>query len=198
MMEGMTAYQRYQALKLHFTSDYDFIKYSGKIRKISEAAFLKRKDQYIFRKIERKYVNDDLTNFFVANFVSSAGVRWVGDMSGLESEKVYVAWLKRTETFSYQLKEELNKILDEVDDPKAMLKTTGEHPQLIKLYMGNKVSAETVIAFDIAFNVLDAWNKVISDTIIWPEVYRQLKKYRPFVKVDPDNIKKIMRQVFLS
>jgi hypothetical protein len=64
--------------------------------------------------------------------------------------------------------------------------------------MGNKVSAETVIAFDIAFNVLDAWNKVIGDTIIWPEVYRQLKKYRPFVRVDPDNIKKIMRQVFLS
>jgi hypothetical protein len=29
-------------------------------------------------------------------------------------------------------------------------------------------------------------------------VYRQLKKYRPFVRVDPDNIKKIMRQVFLS
>jgi hypothetical protein len=197
-MEGMTAYQRYQALKLHFTSDYDFIKYSGKIKKISEASFLKRKDQYLFRKIERKYSDNELTNFFVANFVSSAGVRWVGDMSGPESEKVYVAWLKRMETFSYQLKEELNKIVDEVDDPKSLLKTTGEHPQLIKLYMGNKVSAETVIAFDIAFNVLDAWNKVIGDTIIWPEVYRQLKKYRPFVRVDPDNIKKIMRQVFLS
>jgi hypothetical protein len=99
-MEGMTAYQRYQALKLHFTSDYDFIKYSGKIKKISEASFLKRKDQYLFRKIERKYSDDELTNFFVANFVSSAGVRWVGDMSGPESEKVYVAWLKSMETFS--------------------------------------------------------------------------------------------------
>ena len=197
-MEGMIAYNRYQALKLHFTTDYDFIKYAGKVKRISEASFLKRNDQYIFRKLERKYKDEELTNFFVANFISSAGVTWVGNMSGQESEKTYIAWQKRMESFSYQLKEELNKIVDEVDDPKGLLKTTGEHPPLIKLYMGNKVSAETVIAFDIAFNVLDAWNKVISDTIIWPEVYRQLKKYRPFVKVDPDNIKKIMRDVFLS
>jgi len=197
-MEGMIAYNRYQALKLHFTTDYDFIKYAGKVKRISEASFLKRNDQYIFRKLERKYKDEELTNFFVANFISSAGVTWVGNMSGQESEKTYIAWQKRMESFSYQLKEELNKIVDEVDDPKGLLKTTGEHPPLIKLYMGNKVSAETVIAFDIAFNVSDAWNKVISDTIIWPEVYRQLKKYRPFVKVDPDNIKKIMRDVFLS
>lgn len=197
-MEGMIAYNRYQALKLHFTTDYDFIKYAGKVKRISEASFLKRNDQYIFRKLERKYKDEELTNFFVANFISSAGVTWVGNMSGQESEKTYIAWQKRMESFSYQLKEELNKIIDDVDDPKGLLKTTGEHPPLIKLYMGNKVSAETVIAFDIAFNVLDAWNKVISDTIIWPEVYRQLKKYRPFVKVDPDNIKKIMRDVFLS
>ena len=72
-MEGMKAYGRYQALKLHFTTDYDFVKYQGKIRTISEEAFLKRKDQYFFRKIERKYNDEELTEFFVANFISQAG-----------------------------------------------------------------------------------------------------------------------------
>jgi len=111
-MEGMKAYQRYQALKLHFTSDYDFVKYGGKIRKISEESFLKRKDQFLFRKLERKYNDDELTNFFVANFVSQAGVRWVGEMSGQESEKVYLNWCKRIEAFSYYLKQDLEVILD--------------------------------------------------------------------------------------
>lgn len=197
-MEGMKAYSRYQALKLHFTSDYDFVKYGGKIRTISQEAFLKRKDQFLFRKLERKYNDDELTNFFVANFVSNAGVRWVGEMNGPESEKVYLNWLKRMEAFSYFLKQDLQYIEDNVDKPRMVLATKGEHPQLLKLYLGGKVSAETIIAFDKVIDTLDTWNRIITDTIVWPEVYKQLNKYKPFVSVDKDSIKKVMRDVFAS
>jgi len=198
-MEGMKAYNRYQALKLHFTSNYDFIKYSGKVRQISEESFLKRKDQYLFRKLERKYSDEELTNFFVANFVSNAGVRWVGEMNGSESEKIYLAWQKRMEAFSYYLKEDLETILDECNNSVSrVLLVEQSHPVLLKMYMANKISAETIIAFDIAFNVLDKWNKEITDTIVWPEFYLQLSKYRPFVQVDKAVIKKVMRDVFTS
>jgi hypothetical protein len=197
-MEGMKAYSRYQALKLHFTSDYDFVKYGGKIRTISQEAFLKRKDQFLFRKLERKYNDDELTKFFVANFVSNAGVRWVGEMNGPESEKVYLNWLKRMEAFSYFLKQDLQYIEDNVDKPRMVLTTNGEHPQLLKLYLGGKVSAETIIAFDKVIDTLDTWNRIIADTIVWPEVYKQLNKYKPFVSVDKDSIKKVMRDVFAS
>lgn len=197
-MEGMKAYSRYQALKLHFTSDYDFVKYGGKIRTISEEAFLKRKDQYLFRKLERKYSDEELTNFFVANFVSNAGVRWVGEMNGPESEKIYLLWLKRMEAFSYYLKQDLQYIEDNVANPREVLKTNGGHPPLLKLYLGNKIAAETIISFDRVTNVLDSWNDIITDTIVWPEAYRQLSKYKPFVKVDKDIIKKVMREVFSS
>jgi len=197
-MEGMKAYGRYQALKLHFTTDYDFVKYQGKIRTISEEAFLKRKDQYFFRKIERKYNDQELTEFFVANFISQAGVRWVGEMNGPESEKVYLSWLKRMESFSYFLKQDLQYIEDNVDKPRYVLKTNGEHPPLLKLYLGGKVTAETVIAFDMVIDTLNSWNSIIEDTIVWPEVYRQLSKYKPFVRADKDTVKKVMRDVFSS
>ncbi len=197
-MEGMKAYSRYQALKLHFTSDYDFVKYGGKIRTISEEAFLKRKDQYLFRKLERKYNDEELTNFFVANFVSNAGVRWVGEMNGPESEKVYLNWQKRMEAFSYYLKQDLQYIEDNVDQPRMVLKTNGGHPPLLKMYLGNKIAAETVIAFDMVIDTLNCWNGIITDTIVWPEVYRQLSKYKPFMKVDRDVVKKVMREVFSS
>jgi hypothetical protein len=198
-MEGMKAYQRYQALKLHFTSDYDFVKYSGKIRKISEESFLKRKDQFLFRKLERKYNDDELTNFFVANFVSQAGVRWVGEMSGQESEKVYLNWCKRIEAFSYYLKQDLEVILDNCNNSVSrILLVESTHPVLLKMYMAGKIAAETVVAFDIAFNIFDKWNEEIDDTIVWPEFYRQLSKYRPFVKIEKATIKKVMRDVFSS
>ena len=198
-MEGMKAYQRYQALKLHFTSDYDFVKYGGKIRKISEESFLKRKDQFLFRKLERKYNDDELTDFFVANFVSQAGVRWVGEMSGQESEKVYLNWCKRIEAFSYFLKQDLEVILDNCNNSVSrILLVESTHPVLLKMYMAGKITAETVVAFDIAFDVFDKWNKEIDDPIIWPEYYRQLSKYRPFVKIEKATIKKAMRDVFSS
>ena len=198
-MEGMKAYNRYQALKLHFTSDYDFVKYSGKVRKISEESFLKRKDQYLFRKLERKYSDEELTDFFVANFVSNAGVRWVGEMNGVESEKVYLSWQKRMEAFSYYLKQDLETILDECNSSVArILKVESTHPVLLKMYMAGKIAAETVIAFDVAFNVLDKWNEEIADTIVWPELYLQLSKYRPFVKIEKATVKKVMRDVFSS
>jgi len=198
-MEGMKAYQRYQALKLHFTSDYDFVKYSGKIRKISEESFLKRKDQFLFRKLERKYNDDQLTDFFVANFVSQAGVRWVGEMSGQESEKVYLNWCKRIEAFSYYLKQDLEVILDNCNNSVSrILLVESTHPVLLKMYMAGKIAAETVVAFDIAFNIFDKWNEEIDDTIVWPEFYRQLSKYRPFVKIEKATIKKVMRDVFSS
>jgi hypothetical protein len=198
-MEGMKAYQRYQALKLHFTSDYDFVKYGGKIRKISEESFLKRKDQFLFRKLERKYNDDQLTDFFVANFVSQAGVRWVGEMSGQESEKVYLNWCKRIEAFSYYLKQDLEVILDNCNNSVSrILLVESTHPVLLKMYMAGKIAAETVVAFDIAFNIFDKWNEEIDDTIVWPEFYRQLSKYRPFVKIEKATIKKVMRDVFSS
>lgn len=197
-MEGMKAYNRYQALKLHFTTDYDFVKYGGKVRKISEESFLKRKDQYLFRKLERKYDDEELTNFFVSNFISQAGVRWVGEMNGLESEKVYNAWRGRMETFSYHLKQDLEYIKDN-DDWKKCMVCVDTHPSLLKMYMGGKINAETVIAFDIFVgDMLDRWNAMIDDPIIWPELYRQLSKYRPFVRIDREVIKKVIKNVFLS
>jgi hypothetical protein len=198
-MEGMKAYNRYQALKLHFTTDYDFVKYGGKVRKISEEAFLKRKDQFLFRKLERKYDDEELTNFFVANFVSNAGVRWVGEMNGPESEKIYMAWLKRFESFSYFLKEDLEKLLDDCNNSiTRILLVENTHPLLLKKYMSGRITAETVIAFDIVFDVLEKWNEQIEDTVVWPELYLQLTKYRPFVKIEKSTIKKVMRDVFSS
>jgi hypothetical protein len=198
-MEGMKAYNRYQALKLHFTTDYDFVKYGGKVRKISEEAFLKRKDQFLFRKLERKYDDEELTNFFVANFVSNAGVRWVGEMNGPESEKIYMAWLKRFESFSYFLKEDLEKLFDDCNNSiTRILLVENTHPLLLKKYMSGRITAETVIAFDIVFDVLEKWNEQIEDTIVWPELYLQLTKYRPFVKIEKSTIKKVMRDVFSS
>lgn len=196
-MEGIKAYTTYQALKLHFTSKYDYIKYNGKIKKITEETFMKRKDIYFFRKIERKYKDEELVNFFVSNFVSDNGLSWVGEMSGIESEKIYAAWKKRIESFSYITKQELLDISDDTEGLNKLLNSiNGEHPPLLKYYFAKRVSPETLLAFDASFNLFEIWDRKIDDDIIWSDVSSFLKKYRPFVKVDVPSIKKIIRDVF--
>ena len=52
-MEAYDAYKIYHALKLHFTSNYDYTKYNGKAN-ASVDSFLKRNDRPFFGKVARK------------------------------------------------------------------------------------------------------------------------------------------------
>lgn len=195
--EGMLAYRRYMALKLHFTTEYDFFKYAGKTRAITEEAFAKRKDVFFFRKIERKYSDEDLTNFFVANFVSS-GKTWVGDLTSLNAEKIFSEWKKNKESMQYHLTEDLKFLKDSQEDPqKAFEVQGGSHPPLLKFLLGKKIRMETVIATNRVLGFIDKWNKQIEETFIWPNVSRTISKYDPFVKLNTQNIRIVMRKELL-
>ena len=61
--EGFDAYKTYLAIKQHFTSGYDYFKYNGKVKAKIES-FLKRKDKFFFRKLQKRYDKDELVEFF--------------------------------------------------------------------------------------------------------------------------------------
>lgn len=60
------SYKLYNALKLHFESSYDAVKYNFKSN-VTPNSFLKRKDKYFFAKLGRKH-NGELKDYYVANF----------------------------------------------------------------------------------------------------------------------------------
>ena len=49
----------YRALKLHFTTDYDFTKYHGKV-KYSVDQFHKNKHKYVYEKLSKKYSDEEV------------------------------------------------------------------------------------------------------------------------------------------
>ena len=58
-------------MKNHFTNrKYDFFRYGGK-SSATVTSFNKRKDKYWFEKTSRKYSDDDIVNFLLANFVTT-------------------------------------------------------------------------------------------------------------------------------
>ena len=87
-MSGYQACVLYRALKLHFTTDYDFNKYKGKV-KYTKAQFDKNKHKFVYEKLAKKYSDEELKKFFVANFLQNDTV-WVQDLLSHEAYENYV------------------------------------------------------------------------------------------------------------
>ena len=103
-MNEFEAYQKYVALKLHFTSDYDYFRYNGKTN-VSVNSFNDRKDKHHFKKLVRKYGDETIVEYFVANLISDKP--WVGNMN----MATYSQWMGRTQSIEYIFENEAEKLL---------------------------------------------------------------------------------------
>ena len=196
-MEGLRSYQKYLAIKLHFTTDYDYFKYGGKSRSASASSFEKRKDVIFFRRIERRYSDEELTDYFVANFVEDSTSRWIGELSSLKSEKTYAAWKRKIESFGYEFKNEMISLRDISDNPANLWRVeSNQHPKVLQLYLASKLSIESMLATNRVLKYIPMWDKKIEEQFIWPDISKRLKKYDSFLRLDTNKIKQIMKEVF--
>lgn len=166
--EGFDAYKTYLALKQHFTSSYDYFKYNGKVKAKIES-FLKRKDKFFFRKLQKKYSKDELVEFFVSNFIIN-GDNWIGSLVSQESEDNYATWRKNKESISYNYSNELSLLYDycisnDISCNQLVLVEDGNHPILLRLLLQNKISLETVIILDDILGFIRYWNAKLNDII---------------------------------
>jgi hypothetical protein len=189
---GYEAFCLYNALKLHFTTKYDFVKYSGKTS-VSKDSFMLRKDKFSFYKISRKYNRDDMFGFFVANLLEKPTL-WAGELLSEDAESVYKVWLKTQQSLSYIFEQNLSYMLDEIESPEELLKVVdGQYPILYNMHLMNKVSLETVMILDDIMNFMPMWSKKIEDDIIFPDFVKRCQKYKPFLNYDKVKFKNMLR-----
>ena len=194
MNDPFESYKLYNALKLHFETDgYDAIKYHFKTS-IKPTSFFKRKDKFFFAKLAKTY-EDELKEFYIANFKND--VKYVGDMLNEGGERYYRDHKKIMESLTYQFQTDINKLYD-MDVPFDSLLEAEEnnHPLIIKLWMQEEILLETVVILDSLLGFVERENKKITDTIIWPDIYRKIMKYKPFVKFDRDKCLKLLKDTF--
>ena len=191
---GFSAFAIFNAIKLHFTSDsYDFFKYNGKSN-VTKQNFANRKDKYSFYKLSRKYRNDDLMNFYIANFLVK-DVNWIGDITGAEGEENYKMWQKRNQSLNYRFKEDIMYLMDKVSIGSDMIKVKdGQYPLLLNETMQGAVTIETLSILNHMMGFFEMWNKKISDTIIWPTWKRKCEKYTPFIHYDESKYKETFKE----
>ena len=193
-MDPHNCYKTYLALKNHFTKDsYDYHKYNGKTRS-SLQSFYKRKDRFFFEKMSRQKSDEEILEFFVANFASCNDPQslWIGEIIK-EGEQSYKNWKKKSQSLTYIFKEEMtslfeNKSVEELFDIKG-----SSHPRILKEYLQGNVSLESLVLLDKILSFRKSFDKKLLDPI-WEFVSMRIRKYSPFIHIDIFKYRKILKE----
>lgn len=190
-------YVEYLAIKLHFSSkSYDYFKYQGRV-KADPVMFETKKERFLFEKIKRKLDGKDalITGFFVANLHETPKI-WIGQLTTPDAMTKFKKWQAYQESLSYNFKQEISN-LDIPEDPNELLiPKEGQHPILLQKHYEGAISLETLIALNSVLKFFGYWNKNIDDTIIWPNTYTHITKYRPFLNFNQEKCAEVMQHHF--
>ena len=191
-MTPFESYCTYIGLKQHFnTKTYDFVKYHGKV-KAKRESFDKRKDRFFFEKLAK---HEDPKSFLLANFLENPK-GWIRQLSyGEEAKKIYEEWLKKNQSITYIVKTDISKMDEIFDDNFKVI--DGQHPKIIKLYLGQDISLETLVILSNMVGCLKYWDKNLESDPIWEEISIKIKKYTPFLQYDMEKIRKICLDFFV-
>lgn len=186
-MNAFEAYQTYLALKQHFTSDYDFHKYHGKVSATKDA-FKKRRDCYFFEKLAK---HNDVVGFLISNIIANPKI-YIRSLSyNDEAKQRYIEWLKRKESLCYGLKKEIKELNPDFNE--NFLVKDGQHPFLLKLYLRKKISLETFCVLCDVTGCLKYWDRELADDVVYTDIIFLVKKYLPFISYDKDKVKQLIK-----
>ena len=158
------------------------------------ASFNKRKDKYWFEKTSRKYSDEEVLNFLLANFVTTDNPQnlWIGEIIN-SGERNYTEWRRRKQSLTYLFKEQIQKLICE-NDLETVFNCSKGHPPLLKKYLGGEISLETLTILEKVFSFVENFDKKLKDPV-WETVSRKVKKYIPFLNINMFHYKKILREM---
>jgi len=171
------AYKLYVALRLHFTTEYNYHRYGGNVS-LKTSTFDRRKDRFFFERLAK---HPDPQGLIVSNFVAGGPV-YIRDLLSDASKRTYDAWLARTQSLTYSFEQDLAKLGDDFDALFAV--PDGGHPPLLKAYCAGRVSMETMAILVSLTNCAKRWDAAMQYDPVWEEVNFMVCKYAPFLRMD--------------
>ena len=200
-MQGFDVYRTYLAFKQHFSNpNFDFFQYEGKV-KAKESTYHDRKDFYFFETLARKHTDQEIKEFFLATFISADDPAkvWIGNVQK-HGKANWLVWTKLHESLSYVVKQDLNRVVEHMEAKACsfndLFETMGStHPELLRLYIKRRISLESLITLDIVLGFMVQWDKKLHDPL-WESLSMKIKKYKPFLSINKNKYKGIIREAF--
>ena len=200
MYGGFDVFKVYLAVKNHFTTNYDYAKYDGRVSAKLES-FTKRPDRYFFHKLSKKYNQGDILDYFVSNFAVD-GNKWVGNIINNEGTENYNRYKKFKESPGYHFRNDCMAIVYDfskrgISFDDGFLVHNGQHPRVLRLLIQRKIHIQTAIIIDSILSFSKVWDKQIEEKVVWPKISHTLAKLKPFVIYNQTEAKLIMKDVFV-
>ena len=197
-MTPIDVYKTYLAFKNHFTKQsYSYFKYSGKSR-ASVQAYNNRKDRYFFERMSRKKTDDEIKQYFLANFVEcdDPDRLWIGEIISAGEDNLK-SWMKRSQTMSYMFKTEVDVFVSKENFQQLFSIKGQSHPEVLKKYLQGALSIETMVILDIILGYVKNFDKKLEDPV-WETVSMRMKKYSPFLNIEVSRYKKVLKEIVLK
>ena len=193
-MDGFKAYRYYLAIKLHFTTDkFNVFENRGHVRGTREA-FNARNDRYIFEKLAQKMPDDsEIIQFFTSNFAYGNDT---AIYAGQEADDNFVEWQKRKQSITKIFIDDLATMMTYIEVNKLKNSalftfTEDEYPVALRMFVGGKITIETLRIMDDFAGIVDEWKNHPSVKYIWDDELRRVTKLTGFVKYDKIKLGKI-------
>ena len=188
-------YEMYTALKAHFETSYDFVKYKGKMN-LSVSNFERRKDVIFFKKWSKQFTKKEAAQFITANLLYD--VKWIGDFKKENLSR----FRNQLENISYTFSNDLDKMILECElsgNPLQFWFTCvdGNHPPIVQRYLQNKLAIETLIVLNHFLKLFEKFDRDISDTVFWPMIKNKCLKYERLLQFSPSQFEKF-KQIIQS
>ena len=178
-MQAVDVYLMYCALKAHFQGDYDYHKFGGKT-KTKRESYYKRKARFFFAKTAVKYEDTEVLNYFVSNFIHNRS----GYIANF-TDKNYETWMNKRAMFYEIFSQEMQPFVKNFEP--LFECESGQHPILLKEYMGKRISLETMIVLDDLVEFSKRWDKeLVWDDFVWPDVKKLMNNYKGFLTINTD------------
>lgn len=201
MYGGFEVFKTYLAVKNHFTSNYDYHKYGGRVSAKLES-FTKRKDRYFFHKLSKKYNERDILDYFVSNFAVDSH-KWIGSVINNEGAENYAKYRKYKDNFDCHFRNDCVAIRDELNNKSISFNdgfdvVSGQHPRILRLLLRKRIHLQTAIILDTILSFSKVWDKEIEEKVVWPKIKHTLNKFRPFLMYNETQVKLIMKEIFVN
>ena len=198
MYGGFDVFKVYLAVKLHFTSNYNYFDYDGKVNCKLET-FTKRNDRYFFHKLSKKYGKDEILDFFVSNFCEN-DKKWVGNLLQNDGRETYLNYKKVKDNFNYHFRNDFTNIVNDFSSKRISFDdglrcSGGQHPRLLRLLIQRRTSFQSIIVLDQILSFVKNWNKEIKERVVWPKIALTMARLKPFINYNMTECKLIIKEV---
>ena len=199
-MHGVEVYRMYLAMKQHFSNPkFDFFQYNGQVN-AKEETYQQRNDFWFFETVAKKLTTDEVQDFLLASFIRSPDPSkvWIGDIKRLGKDR-WLAHQKQRQSMSYLIEQDLGTVVHHMEAKghsfNDLFASLGSHPPLLKLYVQGLISLNTIVVMDICLGFTKQWDKELSDPL-WETTSLKIRKYKPFLSINTDKYKEMMKEVF--